>query len=326
MYKTIYTTVFITLFCISHASAQKDTVLVYMKNGPNLRGPGDAVLANNKDSADFIRMVTSPDTNVSKDLFPVIDFYLNGKPKLKGLSSTGSAFIILQGGCLELYPNGNKKMYSNYDKGNLTGDVRVYFPNGKLYMEGEYINGQLNLSTCKDSAGKALAEKGNGKWIKYNGDFTHIYEEGPVEYGLESGDWKGYLGDSAHYVCHYEKGEITTGTTYDKKGNQYPFTKAEVLPEFKGGIEKFTQFLQKNIRYPYTDKQNGTQGSVILRFVIERDGSLTNLRVSRSLSEGTDREAMRVLAMSPKWVPGSQYGLPVRVQYSVPVSFNLDGY
>jgi len=101
------------------------------------------------------------------------------------------------------------------------------------------------------------------------------------------------------------------------------FASVENLPEFPGGQDKFIAYLSKNIRYPAVDRENGTQGRVILTFVVERDGSLTDIKVTRSLSQGTDAEATRVLKSSPKWKPGIQNGRPVRVQYSVPVSFAL---
>jgi periplasmic protein TonB len=101
------------------------------------------------------------------------------------------------------------------------------------------------------------------------------------------------------------------------------FASVENLPEFPGGQDKFIAYLSKTIRYPAVDRENGTQGRVILTFVVERDGSLTDIKVSRSLSPGTDAEAVRALKSSPKWKPGIQNGRPVRVQYSVPVSFAL---
>jgi TonB family protein len=305
------------------ANAQLDSVVVYMRYTPFVPDPNNDQLAPNKDSADYIRKVTSPDSSVDPLLYPVFDYYLNGKPKLIGKSSVGSAIIKLEGNCVEFFPNGHKKRLCNYEHGKLVNDVVCYFPNGMIYTTGSYKNGNFILLTSNDSTGKVLVDNGTGDWIKYNDDFKKVYARGPVTGGLENGEWRGHIGDTVQYVGNYKNGVIVSGMSEGKSGTKYPFTKAEVLPEFKGGIEKFAQFLRTNIRYPYTDKQNGTQGRVILTFVIERDGSLTDLRVARSLSQGTDKEAMRVLGMSPKWVPGSQYGLPVRVKYSIPISFNL---
>ncbi|MDB5129142.1 energy transducer TonB [Mucilaginibacter sp.] len=101
------------------------------------------------------------------------------------------------------------------------------------------------------------------------------------------------------------------------------FTAVEQAPGFPGGDAKFGAYLQKNIRYPAIARENNVQGRVVLTFVVERDGSLTDIKVLRSLGSGTDEEAVRVLKASPRWKPGIQNGRPVRVQYSIPVNFTL---
>jgi protein TonB len=101
------------------------------------------------------------------------------------------------------------------------------------------------------------------------------------------------------------------------------FTSVEQVPEFPGGLDKFGAYLGKAIRYPAVARENGTQGRVIVTFVVERDGSLTDIKVTRGIGSGCDEEAVRVLKNSPKWKPGIQNGRPVRVQYSVPISFTL---
>eukprot|EP01037_Dinobryon_pediforme_P017241 gene17241-17431_t len=102
------------------------------------------------------------------------------------------------------------------------------------------------------------------------------------------------------------------------------FTRIEQVPEFPGGISAFGEFLGRNIRYPADSRRNGTQGRVLLSFVVERDGSLTDFHVVRGVDSSIDREAIRVLKMSPNWSPGIQNGKPVRVAYSVPIAFTLD--
>jgi len=116
------------------------------------------------------------------------------------------------------------------------------------------------------------------------------------------------------------------GTAETKVTEEDPnkiFTSVEKVPEFQGGMEKFYAYLSKNIRYPAVAKENGTQGKVIVSFVCERDGSLTDVHVSRGIGDGCDEEAIRVIKASPKWSPGIQNGRPVRVAYSVPISFAL---
>ncbi len=101
------------------------------------------------------------------------------------------------------------------------------------------------------------------------------------------------------------------------------FTSVEQVPAFPGGLDAFGRYLQKNIRYPAVARENGTQGRVIVSFVCERDGSLTDVKVARGIGDGCDEEAVRVIKASPKWKPGIQNGRPVRVAYSVPISFTL---
>jgi TonB family protein len=97
----------------------------------------------------------------------------------------------------------------------------------------------------------------------------------------------------------------------------------EHLPEFPGGVEAFGKFLGSHVRYPKDAREKGIQGRVIITFVVEKDGSLSGYKISRGVSPDIDAEALRVLKMSPTWSPGTQKGKPVRVQYSVPISFTL---
>jgi len=101
------------------------------------------------------------------------------------------------------------------------------------------------------------------------------------------------------------------------------FTSVEQVPQFPGGLDAFGRYLGKNINYPAVAKENGTQGPVIVSFVCERDGSLTDIKVVRGIGDGCDEEAVRVIKKSPHWKPGIQNGRPVRVMYSVPISFSL---
>jgi len=105
-------------------------------------------------------------------------------------------------------------------------------------------------------------------------------------------------------------------------GNQV-FEVAEVAPEYPGGEAAFSKFLQKNIHYPTIAKENGIQGRAYLQFIVERDGSLTDIKIVRNPGGGTGEEAERVLKMSPHWKPGVQNGNKVRVQFTVPVNFTM---
>ena len=101
------------------------------------------------------------------------------------------------------------------------------------------------------------------------------------------------------------------------------FQIVEEMPEFPGGMQKLADYLAKNIKYPQMARESGIQGRVFINFVVEPDGSVSNVNVLRSLGGGCDEEAMRVVKSMPKWKPGKQRGKPVRVSYNLPVNFKL---
>ena len=101
------------------------------------------------------------------------------------------------------------------------------------------------------------------------------------------------------------------------------FDVVEEMPQFPGGQAALLEYLAKNIKYPVVAEENGVQGRVIVTFVVERDGSITDVRVVKSVDPSLDKEAARVVKSMPKWQPGKQNGSAVRVKYTVPVQFRL---
>lgn len=101
------------------------------------------------------------------------------------------------------------------------------------------------------------------------------------------------------------------------------FEVVENMPEFNGGQAALMQYLAKNIKYPTIAAENGTSGRVIVQFVVNKDGSIVDAKVVRSVDPYLDKEALRVINSMPKWKPGMQRGKPVRVKYTVPVMFRL---
>lgn len=101
------------------------------------------------------------------------------------------------------------------------------------------------------------------------------------------------------------------------------FDVVEEMPSFPGGQGALMSYLASNIKYPVVAQENGVQGRVIVSFVVERDGSISDVRVARSVDPSLDREAQRVVKSMPRWKPGKQNGSAVRVKYNVPVVFRL---
>ena len=101
------------------------------------------------------------------------------------------------------------------------------------------------------------------------------------------------------------------------------FDVVEEMPQFPGGPSALFEYLSKNIKYPVVAEENGVQGRVIVTFVVERDGSITDVKVVKSVDPSLDKEAQRVVKSMPHWIPGKQNGSAVRVKYTVPVTFKL---
>lgn len=100
-------------------------------------------------------------------------------------------------------------------------------------------------------------------------------------------------------------------------------TFCEQMPAYDGGGEAMMGFINKNLIYPIEARKNRVEGRIVLQFVVNRDGSLSNIEVLKGLGFGCDEEAVRVVMLMPKWVPGRQNGKVVRVRYTLPMVFRL---
>ena len=109
----------------------------------------------------------------------------------------------------------------------------------------------------------------------------------------------------------------------EKPVEEKVFDVVEQMPQFPGGDAALFEYLSTHIKYPTIAEENGVQGRVIVTFVVERDGSITDVKVGKSVDPSLDKEASRVVAGMPKWIPGKQNGSAVRVKYTVPVTFRL---
>lgn len=116
------------------------------------------------------------------------------------------------------------------------------------------------------------------------------------------------------------KGEVIEAAPVEEK----VFTAVEQNPEFPGGAAEMYKYLNKNIRYPPAASRANIQGRVFLQFVVNTDGSITDVEVVKGVGFGCDEEAQRVVKGMPKWKPGRQSGRAVRVKYTLPVSFQLE--
>ena len=112
-------------------------------------------------------------------------------------------------------------------------------------------------------------------------------------------------------------------TVVDMESNPLNFRIVEELPEFPGGASEFMKWLTKNLRYPASAQQHGIQGKVVAQFIVNKDGSISNIELVNHVDNSLDREALRVLNMMPKWKAGRQDAKPCRTQVCIPIVFKL---
>jgi TonB family protein len=168
-----------------------------------------------------------------------------------------------------------------------------------------------------------LAENGHGKWIKFNDDFTKVLEQGNIVDGKRDSVWTIAATDSTGFMESYHDGALIKRQPCIISHNKF-LVSVDTPPEFTDGVEGLYKFIGKNIRYPSEARRNGTQGRVIVNFIVEENGTLTNIKVVRGIGDGCDEEAVRIIKISSSlWKPGVQNGKPVRVSYTVPISFQL---
>lgn len=131
------------------------------------------------------------------------------------------------------------------------------------------------------------------------------------------------MGEQAHEEGDEGETQALSPVATNMKDNPLNFRVVEDLPQFPGGAVELMKWLTKNLRYPATAQRQKVQGKVVVQFIINKDGTLANLEVVKSLSPDCDREALRVMRMMPKWKPGVQDGKPCRTMVCIPIVFKL---
>ena len=135
--------------------------------------------------------------------------------------------------------------------------------------------------------------------------------------------WLGNETATAQNVLNQKKSEQKSDFPKKNEIEEKIFDVVEQPPKFPGGNKALMDYLSKNVKYPKVAEQLAIQGRVIMAFVVEEDGTITNVKVVRGVHPSLDKEAIRVVEAMPKWIPGKQNGQYVRVKYNYPVTFKL---
>ncbi len=315
--KPLITIVF--LFITAACFAQRQNVYFLKNNG---------MYVQQRDSADYICVISEPDSGAT--LYNVFEFYPNGKPKLLSKSTTIES-ETLEGSCIRYFANGKKSGVSNYKAGKRVGIEYLYYPNGKIYTTKKHpdatVIGVKNyeyILSEYDSLGNALVADSNGYYKGYDEKFKNVVEEGNIKNGRHDGQWKGMdEGWHIRFIETYDNGKFIGGISIGEHNDTVKYKARDVEPQYKGGPKAFNNFLANNIQYPDYERANNIQGTVKLSFIVEKDGKVSDVKVIKNVSYNIDKEALRVLSSSGNWIPGYEYGRPVRVSFTISTNFSL---
>ena len=193
------------------------------------------------------------------------------------------------------------------DENPQASDVEKFVMKGKVF-DGEDKSAIVGaVVTIQGSKKGSVTDKDGNFCLEVSvGDRIEVMYVGYDTYTI--GVSKAYAKDRTYMIALYKDGTSP---------NKEIFDQAETMPEFPGG--------NKNIRYPEGAFKNGIQGRVICSFVVEKDGSISDAKIMRSVDTSLDEEALRVVNSMPNWTPGTQDGKPVRVKYTIPITFRLQG-
>ena len=229
------------------------------------------------------------------------------------------------------FPGGMEKFY-NYLKQNLRypADAKTNKLEGKVFLsfivekDGSLMDIKVDRSLGQGTDEEAVRVlNASPKWQPgtQNGNAVRVKYNIPVSFSLTSNTSTGSFAADKTGSTSGQVSDFVASPTQEEK--VYDFVSLETQPTFPGGMAQFYEFLKRTVRYPKEAQDKNIQGKVFLSFVVEKNGELTNFKVDRKLGGGTDEEAIRVMKLSPHWVPGTQDKKPVRVKYNIPISFTL---
>lgn len=314
----------LTLFAISSSawSQTNEIITYYDKKGKKVNAP---------DSAYFIRTIVKIQDN---ELYSLTERYKDGslktQVKTKNISGLQSSYIDT---LTTYHPNGKLESKQFYNNGKIQGKTSWYYDNGQLQkeiIEGNYLYALDNGVFTPDTLLTYFTEEGEQKIKDGNGFLKEIkeedFEEGNYKNGLRTGEWKGtFSQDKYEFIETYNEGNIVSGISSDKKGKQYPYTTLGQAPKYpNGGVNKLRNQVASNYSFPRLAILANVSGTVYIDFVIDKDGKMVDIKVREDIGYGTGTAAKDALRkVSQRWTPGYQRGIPVRVQYSLPIRLAL---
>jgi TonB family protein len=209
-----------------------------------------------------------------------------------------------------------------------------YFMNGNIQMTGHSISKDTLVNdgyfTYYDADGNKIKE-GNYSNNKITGEWKNYYSDGQVKVIRNYGDNNQIDGELRSYypngklkrIDFYDKGIFINGKCYSVSGADTAYFPYQKLPEFPGGELKRIKYFKKNLMYPMKARIKGIHGKVQIQFAVGKDGEIEDARVFKSVHKLLDEPALVLIKNMPRWSPGMEDGIPIKMQFMIPINFKL---
>lgn len=263
------------------------------------------------------------DKDIVKDEYNFKIFYKSGKVYKEGLTRS-STNLVESGLITTYYENENKKEEYTSASVGINGAKTAWYENGKIKYIKEYIKvdknllPQIKVLQYWDKDNNQKVKDGNGF---FEDEEYNCFEKGMVKNGLKTGKWEGRDKSKFFQITfneEYDNGKLIKGISKDKMGIEYLYTDAHESPKPRKGYEHFYKYIAKKFKISKENEKTG--GKVILSFVIEKNGSISDVKILRSAGKEFDNESIRLVQEYPDWEPGKYRGMKARVLYSLPIT------
>lgn len=259
--------------------------------------------------------------NLIQDEYQFEDYYKSGNLQMRGMSISRET-LIKKGGFTFFYENGKLKQIISYENDFPIGNTLTFYENGKKKLEGEYLKneknpkiaGPLKIESYWNQNNKQTVINGNGFCKDEDIDES---SEGNLKDGLKTGVWKGTSTTyKLTFIESYENSNLISGESIDEKGEKYKYAEIFERPEPTKGFGDFYKFVGNNFIIPEDEEVNDR---LLINFVINKDASVSNVSVVKSINPALDKEGIRIVKLYSGWGVGKFRGVVVRTSYTIPI-------
>lgn len=259
--------------------------------------------------------------------------YTIGGTLIFSICSSSREYLIPEGPCTWYNDKRKPSRKGQYENGRPAGQWTEFYYNGQIKEQYTYLkNGNpdeagnipYTIDNTWDSTGRAEVKDGNGLYQDWGYTTGVVLQKGMIKNGLKDGAWQGYYENGQKgYDEEYVNGKFLKGTRFSPGGEQIAYDKQFQLPVYPGGLDALSKFLSKHIKYPRSAQEKGVSGTVVVKFTVEADGSVTNVGIHAGVERSLNEEALRVMRLMPAWVPGKNRGMEAALPCQQPVRFSL---